>query len=178
MAARICSRPTPPQRLGAVALRSLEEYAPDAADAGARARHRRRCELGAKSLRAHRRETAARTGRRFSARFRRRLRQPRRTTRKTATPLRARPKSRAVCSRKSLPPFIGIRIKPLNEDLRARSIRTLDIFITALLARNRRQVAGQISSSPFRRFSCRSKCGAAVRFFEMLERETACRPAR
>src|ERR1700730_4020966 len=33
---------------------------------------------------------------------------------------------------KTLPPFIGIRIKPLNEDLRARSVRTLDIFITAL----------------------------------------------
>src|SRR5207248_3567802 len=33
----------------------------------------------------------------------------------------------------SLPPFIGIRIKPLSEDLRVRSVRTLDIFITALL---------------------------------------------
>jgi hypothetical protein len=33
----------------------------------------------------------------------------------------------------SLPPFIGIRIKPFNEDLRARSIRTLDIFITTLV---------------------------------------------
>lgn len=34
---------------------------------------------------------------------------------------------------KSLPPFIGIRIKPLTEDLRARSLRTLDLFLTALL---------------------------------------------
>jgi hypothetical protein len=32
----------------------------------------------------------------------------------------------------SLPPFSGIRIKPLNEDVKARSIRTLDIFLTAL----------------------------------------------
>ena len=32
----------------------------------------------------------------------------------------------------TLPPFIGIRIKPLNEDLRARSVRTLDLFVTAL----------------------------------------------
>ena len=32
----------------------------------------------------------------------------------------------------TLPPFIGIRIKPLNEDLRARSVRTLDIFVSAL----------------------------------------------
>jgi citrate lyase beta subunit len=33
----------------------------------------------------------------------------------------------------TLPPFIGIRIKPFNEDLRARSMRTLDIFITTLV---------------------------------------------
>ncbi len=32
-----------------------------------------------------------------------------------------------------LPPFIGIRIKPFTEELKARSIRTLDIFITTLL---------------------------------------------
>jgi citrate lyase beta subunit len=29
-----------------------------------------------------------------------------------------------------LPPFVGIRIKPLNEELHARSIRTLDLFLT------------------------------------------------
>jgi citrate lyase beta subunit len=34
----------------------------------------------------------------------------------------------------TLPPFIGIRVKPFNEDNRARSIRTLDLFITSLLA--------------------------------------------
>lgn len=33
----------------------------------------------------------------------------------------------------TLPPFIGIRVKPLNEELRERSIRTLDLFLTALL---------------------------------------------
>ena len=32
-----------------------------------------------------------------------------------------------------LPAFIGIRIKPLSEELRERSLRTLDIFLTALL---------------------------------------------
>jgi citrate lyase beta subunit len=40
----------------------------------------------------------------------------------------------------TLPPFIGIRVKPLNEDLRARSLRTLDIFVTALVA----QTAGKL----------------------------------
>src|SRR5947209_3556344 len=34
----------------------------------------------------------------------------------------------------TLPPFIGIRIKPFTEELRARSVRTLDIFLSSLLA--------------------------------------------
>jgi citrate lyase beta subunit len=33
----------------------------------------------------------------------------------------------------TLPPFIGIRIKPFNEELRARSFRTLDIFVSTLV---------------------------------------------
>jgi len=33
----------------------------------------------------------------------------------------------------TLPPFIGIRIKPLNEELRDRAIRTLDLVTTALV---------------------------------------------
>jgi len=32
----------------------------------------------------------------------------------------------------TLPPFIGIRIKPFTEDLKARGIRTLDIFLSTL----------------------------------------------
>lgn len=32
----------------------------------------------------------------------------------------------------TLPPFIGIRIKPLSKELHARSLRTLDIFVTTL----------------------------------------------
>ena len=35
----------------------------------------------------------------------------------------------------ALPPFIGIRLKPLDEETRARSLRTLDLFLTALLDR-------------------------------------------
>ena len=34
----------------------------------------------------------------------------------------------------TLPPFVGIRVKPLTEELHARSLRTLDIFVTTLLA--------------------------------------------
>jgi citrate lyase beta subunit len=36
---------------------------------------------------------------------------------------------------RSLPPFIGIRIKPLSGELFGRSLRTLDVFVTALAAR-------------------------------------------
>lgn len=36
----------------------------------------------------------------------------------------------------TLPPFIGIRIKPFNEELRARSFRTLDLYVTTLVERN------------------------------------------
>jgi citrate lyase beta subunit len=34
-----------------------------------------------------------------------------------------------------LPPYFGIRIKPFNAELRARSIRTLDLFLTELVER-------------------------------------------
>lgn len=37
----------------------------------------------------------------------------------------------------TLPPYIGIRIKPFTEDLKARSIRTLDIFISTLVKETR-----------------------------------------
>src|SRR5215207_5143929 len=37
----------------------------------------------------------------------------------------------------TLPPFIGIRIKPFNEELRARSFRTLDIFVSTLVELNK-----------------------------------------
>jgi citrate lyase beta subunit len=36
----------------------------------------------------------------------------------------------------TLPPFIGIRIKPFNEELRARSFRTLELFVSSLVELN------------------------------------------
>ncbi|MBC7544476.1 MAG: phosphoenolpyruvate kinase [Candidatus Sericytochromatia bacterium] len=35
----------------------------------------------------------------------------------------------------TLPPFLGIRIKPFTEELNRRSIRTMDIFVTTMLQR-------------------------------------------
>lgn len=37
-----------------------------------------------------------------------------------------------------LPPFIGIRIKPLSRELQGRSLRTLDIFVTTLVKAGKR----------------------------------------
>src|SRR5439155_19197391 len=37
----------------------------------------------------------------------------------------------------TLPPFIGIRIKPLSAELHARSLRTLDRFLGTLLEKTR-----------------------------------------
>ena len=34
----------------------------------------------------------------------------------------------------TVPPYLGIRIKPLNEELRRRSLRTLELFVEALVA--------------------------------------------
>jgi citrate lyase beta subunit len=43
----------------------------------------------------------------------------------------------------SLPPFFGIRIKPLSEALGERSLRTLDLFLTELAAQARAQLPKQ-----------------------------------
>ena len=70
-----------------------------------------------------------------------------------------------------MPPFIGIRIKPLNEDLRARSMRTLDIFITALL----RETGGKLPTNfviTVPKIQLPEQVTAAVRLFALLEKKT------
>lgn len=54
-------------------------------------------------------------------------------------------------SQGSLPPFIGIRLKPFSPELRARSIRTLDLFGRALCG-HRRQITRK-----FRRYASKSR---------------------
>ncbi len=72
---------------------------------------------------------------------------------------------------KALPPFIGIRIKPLNEDLRARSIRTLDIFVTTLAA----ETSGKLPDNfviTVPKIQLPEQTRAAVQLFELLEKKT------
>jgi citrate lyase beta subunit len=71
----------------------------------------------------------------------------------------------------TLPPFIGIRIKPLNEDLRARSMRTLDIFITALT----KATGGELPQNfvvTVPKVQLPAQMTAAVRLCEALEKKT------
>ena len=46
----------------------------------------------------------------------------------------------------ALPPCIGIRIKPLSEELKRRSLRTLDLFVTSLL-----DATGGVAAAELRR---------------------------
>lgn len=72
---------------------------------------------------------------------------------------------------KTLPPFIGIRLKPLNEDLRGRSVRTLDIFLTALLA----QTGGKLPENfviTVPKIQLPEQMQAAVGYFELLEKRS------
>jgi hypothetical protein len=70
----------------------------------------------------------------------------------------------------TLPPFIGIRIKPLNEDLRARSFRTLDIFVTSLAAETSAKLPDNfVVTVP--KIQLPEQMHAAVRLFALLERK-------
>jgi citrate lyase beta subunit len=68
----------------------------------------------------------------------------------------------------TLPPFIGIRIKPLTRDLAARSLRTLDVFLTELLgATNSRLPDNFVVTLP--KIQSRTDVEAIVDAFEVLE---------
>jgi citrate lyase beta subunit len=73
-------------------------------------------------------------------------------------------------SNKTLSPFIGIRIKPLTEELRERSLRTLDIFVTTLFERsNGRLPDNFVVTLP--KVVMPEQVTALVDIFELLERE-------
>jgi len=72
---------------------------------------------------------------------------------------------------KTLPPFIGIRVKPFNEDLRARSMRTLDLFFTALTKATKGKLPDNfVITVP--KIQLPEQVTAAVRLFDLLEKKT------
>ncbi len=71
----------------------------------------------------------------------------------------------------SLPPFIGIRIKPFTEDLKERGARTLDIFLTSLAkATNGKLPANFVVMLP--KVTIPEQVTALVQLFEAIEANT------
>lgn len=72
---------------------------------------------------------------------------------------------------KTFPPFIGIRIKPLTEELKARSLRTLDLFVTELLA----QTGGELPANfvvTLPKVVVPAQVAALADIFDLLETQT------
>jgi hypothetical protein len=75
----------------------------------------------------------------------------------------------------TLAPFVGIRIKPLTEELAGRALRTLDRFVTTLLARTRGVLPPNfVVTLP--KITASEQVSALVDAFEQLERGTGLAP--
>lgn len=71
----------------------------------------------------------------------------------------------------TLPPFIGLRIKPFNEELRARSMRTLDIFVSTLLQETNAQLPPNfVVTLP--KITVPEQAGTLADIFDSLEQRT------
>jgi citrate lyase beta subunit len=67
----------------------------------------------------------------------------------------------------TLPPFLGIRVKPLSPELGERSLRTLDLFLTTLLRRGRGLPAGFVVTLP--KVSVEAQVSALARSLAAIE---------
>ena len=122
------------QKLGVIALRSLQEYAPDAAalnealgkpwanDFAATVYHRVKAKLEREPTEDFRLDFEDGYGNRVDSE-------------EDGHAATSAAEVAAGLAAGTLPPFIGIRVKPFNEDNRARSMRTLDIFVTSLVGK-------------------------------------------
>src|SRR3954463_9287797 len=159
------------QKLGVVALRSLEEYAPNAQSLGGAIDIDVSEKMYARIVEKLRREAVEDFRLDFEDGYGNRPDEEEDGHAATA----AREAARGLAAG-TLPPFIGIRIKPLNEDLRARSIRTLDIFMTALLRETKGKLPdGFVITVP--KIQLAEQMTAAIRFFEILERKNNLEPS-
>lgn len=71
---------------------------------------------------------------------------------------------------KSTSPFIGIRIKPFTEDLKARGVRTLDIFLSTLLTETKGKLPENfVVMLP--KVTIPEQMQSLVKFFEIIEKE-------
>jgi citrate lyase beta subunit len=75
----------------------------------------------------------------------------------------------------TISPFIGIRIKPFTEDLKARGVRTMDIFITTLLQQtNGKLPANFVIMLP--KVTIPEQVITLVRLFEIIEQKNNLAP--
>jgi len=73
--------------------------------------------------------------------------------------------------KETLPPFIGIRIKPFTEELRKRSVRTLDIFVSTLVEKSGGRLPDNfVVTLP--KITIPEQVGALADLFELLEKQT------
>ncbi len=76
----------------------------------------------------------------------------------------------AGMANKTLPPFIGIRIKPFTEELRQRSVRTLDIFLSTLLEKTGGKLPDNfVVTLP--KITIPEQCGLLTDLFDSLEKQ-------
>ncbi|HNS11470.1 MAG TPA: aldolase/citrate lyase family protein [Bacteroidia bacterium] len=70
----------------------------------------------------------------------------------------------------STSPFIGIRIKPFTEDLKARGVRTLDIFLSTLLTETKGKLPENfVVMLP--KVTIPEQMQSLVKFFDIIEKE-------
>ena len=75
----------------------------------------------------------------------------------------------------TISPFIGIRIKPFTEDLKGRGVRTLDLFLTALLKKTDGKLPNNfIVMLP--KVTIPEQMTTMVRLFEIIEKENGLAP--
>ncbi len=76
---------------------------------------------------------------------------------------------------KTISPFIGIRIKPFTEDLKGRGVRTLDLFLTALLEKTEGKLPDNfVVMLP--KVTIPEQMATMVRLFEIIEKENSLAP--
>ena len=85
-----------------------------------------------------------------------------------ATAINAAEELAVGMQKKTISPFIGIRIKPFTEDLKYRGVRTLDIFLTTLLEKTGGKLPGNfVVMLP--KVTIPEQMKTMVRLFEILE---------
>jgi citrate lyase beta subunit len=165
-----------PRRLGALALRSLEQFAPDA-EAFARAVGLAGADESSSDDRTHALAPI------IYERVREKLaREPvedfridfedgygnRPDSEEDAHAEAAAREVAAGLKSGTLSPFIGIRIKPFTEELRARSVRTLDIFVSTLASEaNGALPPNFVVTLP--KITVPEQCAALASIFDLLE---------